>query len=71
MQSRVHVERVHRIPYGVRATVIRSTERPGEERTLWVLRDCLTEEAAGQLGSDLESCDWADVPGLIRTYLDK
>jgi hypothetical protein len=70
MQSRVHVERVHRIPYGVRATVTRSTERLGEERTLWVRKDCLTEEAAGQLGSELEKCDWADVPRLIRTFLD-
>ena len=71
MQSRVHVERVRAIPYGVQATVTRDAGCHGEERTLWVLQDCMTPESTGQLSADLEKCEWADVPGLIRTYLDR
>lgn len=70
MQSRVHVERVRIIPYGVQATVTRDAGCHGEERTLWLRDDCMSRESAGQLRDDLEKCDWADVPGLIRTYLD-
>lgn len=70
MQSRVHVERVRNIPYGVQIAVTRDVESRGEERTLWVRRDRMTAEIATRLGADLEECSWGDVPRVVQSYLD-
>jgi hypothetical protein len=70
MQSRIHVERVRIIPYDVQATVTRQAGCQGEERTLWIRTDCMTGDDADRMGADLASCEWSEVPGIIRTYLD-